>query len=213
MKVLHVCDNPKPTEESVSKQLAMKFFIKLTSLNDEVEVDNVDLNAEPPPPYSYDQYRACWFPATVPGYVPTAEEELAATYAKAQAEKFNQADVLVLTMPLWNYSMPGGMKLWIDHIIAPGLTYYKEGENNKPLHKVKRMILIVASGDSFQEGDLADALTPAITSSFRGIGVEDISLAWADGQDTSKFTNSAERMAWAVEAVEEHAEEVAETRV
>jgi|GEM_PF-1587286 len=141
-------ENPKPTDESVSKQLAVKFFGKLMSLNSDVDIDNVDLNAEPPPPYSYAQYRACWYPVTVPGYVPTAEENTAAVYAKEQAEKFNQADVLVLTMPLWNFSMPGGMKTWIDHIIAPGLTFYNEEEKRKPLHKVKRMILIVASGEA-----------------------------------------------------------------
>jgi len=212
MKVLHVCDNPKPTDESVSKQLAMKFFIKLTSLNEEVEVENIDLNAEPPPPYSYNQYRACWFPATVPGYVPTAEEEEAAVYAKEQAKKFCEADVLVLTMPLWNFSMPGGMKLWIDHIIAPGLTYYLDGQARKPLHKVKRMILIVASGDPFQEGDDTDALTPAITNAFRAIGIDDISLAWADGQDPAVCRDSEERKKMAEEAVEEHAEEVADTK-
>jgi len=210
MKVLHVCDNPKPTDESVSKQLAVKFFGKLMSLNSDVDLDNVDLNAEPPPPYTYEQYKACWYPATIPGYVPTAEEEAAAVYAKAQAEKFNQADVLVLTMPLWNFSMPGGMKSWIDHIIAPGLTFYLEDGARKPLHKVKRMILIVASGDAFHEDDEKDALTPAITQTFRSIGIDDISLAWADGQNPNLHTDSATRMEMAAEAVEEHAEEVAE---
>jgi len=209
MKVLHVCDNPKPTNESTSKQLAMKFFIKLTSLNSEVEVDNVDLNAEAPPHYSYDQYRACWFPHEIKDYVPTAEEEAAATYAKAQAEKFNQADVLVLTMPMWNYCMPGAMKSWMDHVLAPGLTWEKEGEGRKPRHKIKRLILVVSSGEAFLEGDEKDALTPAVTNAFRAIGIDDISLAWADGQDSLAYSDSASRMEMAVEAVEEHAEEVA----
>ena len=209
MKVLHVCATPKPTDESVCKQLAMAFFIKLTSLNGDVEVDNIDLDAEPPPPYSYDQYRYSWFPAHIEGYVPTKEEEDAATYAKGQAERFNQADVLVLTMPVWNFSMPGAMKNWIDHVLSPGLVYRGRGETLQKLHQLKRLILVISSDDAFQEGDPRDGLTPAIEHAFKSIGVEDISLAWADGQDQTRFTDSAARKEWAVEAVEEHAEEVA----
>ena len=41
----------------------------------------------------------------------------------AQIEKLNSADVLVLTMPMWNYSVPAIMKAWIDQILLPGKTF------------------------------------------------------------------------------------------
>lgn len=213
MKVLHVCANPKPTDESVSKQLAMAFFIKLTSLNSDVEVDNVDLDAEPPPPYSYDQFRYSWFPATIKGYVPTAEEEASGAYAREQAARFNAADVLVLTMPMWNNSVPGAFKMWLDHVLAPGLVYNRSGEKLEKLHKIKRAILIVASGDTFQEGDARDALTPVVEHALANVGIDELSLAWADGQDPARHTDSASRKEMATEAVEEHAEEVAAAQV
>lgn len=208
MKVLHVCATPIPTEDSVCKQLAMAFFIKLTTLNSEVEVENIDLDATPPPPYTYDQYRGCWFPLHVPGYVPTKDETNALGYAKEQAEKFCKADVLVLTTPMWNYSIPGNMKSWIDHVAAPGLVYSVNEDGSKnPLHQIKRLILIVTSDAHLDHGDSRDCLTPLIENVFGSIGIDDISVAWADGQATP---NAIQQKQLATEAVEEHAEEVAE---
>ena len=212
MKVLHVVANPKPMDESVSKQVAMAFFKKLMSLTTDVEVENVDLDAEPPPHYGIDQYRSCWYPSMVEGYVPSKEEEDAAKYAKEQAEIFNHADVLMLTMPMWNFSVPSVMKAWIDQVVCPGLTYTIDGDERKPLHKIKRLILVVSSDEAFKEGDTRDALTPVIENVFSSIGIDDICLAWADGQNRNKYQDSADRLALALEAIEEHAEEVAEAQ-
>ena len=43
MNILHVCANPKPTEESISKQLASAFFGKVIEWKPDVGVVNVDL--------------------------------------------------------------------------------------------------------------------------------------------------------------------------
>ena len=62
MNVLHVCANPKPTEDAVSKQLASAFLRKLIELKPEVELVNMDLYEEKPPFYSYDLYKRIWNP-------------------------------------------------------------------------------------------------------------------------------------------------------
>lgn len=211
MNVLHVCANPKPTEEAVSKQLAAAFFTKLVTLNAEVEMVNLDLCADVPPNYSYEEYRNFWYPAYIEGYVPTKVEITAADYAYKQGQLFNNADVLVLTMPMWNFAAPAVMKSWIDHVISPSLSYdlAKDGTMT-PKHKIQRVILLISSGESFKEGDPRDALTPQITATFETIGVEDIALAWADGQNPLIFGDSEDRKLYAIEAAEELAEEVAE---
>ena len=77
MNVLHVCANPKPTEESVSKQLAAAFFGKLIELKPEVELVNVDLYDEKPPFYSYELYKRVWYPVFDESYEPSKVEEIA----------------------------------------------------------------------------------------------------------------------------------------
>ena len=75
MNILHVCANPKPTEESVSKQLASAFFGRLIELKPEVELVNVDLYDEKPF-YSYDLYKRAWYPVFNEAYEPTKVEEM-----------------------------------------------------------------------------------------------------------------------------------------
>ncbi len=211
MNVLHVCANPKPTEESVSKQLAAAFFGRLIELKPEVELVNVDLYDEKPPFYSYELYRAGWNPVFQEGYELSKVEEMAMNYASKQAELFNAADVLVLTMPMWNFGVPAAMKAWIDQVLCPGLTFEISKEDGiKPLHKIKSIVLLVASGGVYKEGDDRDALSRQVRHAFEFIGVEDLEIVWAEGQNPLFFDNYEENKALAIEAAAEIAEDVAE---
>lgn len=208
MNVLHVIANPRPIEESVSKQLAAAFFAKLLERNPDVSVNNVDLYQDPPPYLSLNAYRRLYTPLTNPNYTPSKAEEDAIAYAKTQADALRQADVLVLTMPMWAGGPPAIMKAWIDQVVQPGLLYNIENGVIKPLHQLRKIILLVASGDVYKEGDDRDGLTPIVRNTFGLVGVTDIEVAWADGQDPNFHNDGEERKQTAIEMTEELAEEV-----
>ena len=211
MNVLHVCANPKPTEESVSKQLASAFFGKLIELKPEVELVNVDLYDEKPPFYSYELYKRAWYPVFDESYEPSKVEEMAINYASKQAEAFNEADVLVLTTPMWNFSVPAIMKAWMDQILCPGLTFsISKEEGIKPLHKVKSIVLLVASGGVYKEDDERDALTRQVRSAFGFLGIDNLEVVWAEGQNPLFFDNHEDNKAIAIEAAAEIAEDIAD---
>jgi FMN-dependent NADH-azoreductase len=179
-----------------------------------VDLNNVDLYQDPPPFFDYPAFRTIWAPVLTPGYTPTKAEKNAIAYAARHAEMFNRADVLVLTLPMWNFGIPAIMKAWMDQVIAPTLTFvYEAAENGstalKPLHHVRKIILLVASGGVYREGDRRDALTIGIEAAFGFIGIEDVTIAWADGQNAMAFPDHAERRQTALEAAQEAAEEIA----
>lgn len=208
MNILHICADPNPTEESTSKQLAVTFFRTLSEQNPDVDITNVDLYENPPPYLDYQAIRGFWFPVFIAGHQPTDEEQLAGTYGIEQGEIFNQSDVVVLTVPMWNFSAPAILKAWMDQVLSPSVTFTMDKNGTTPLHKVKKLILLVASGEVLKEDDERDALTPLITHAFGVAGIRNISIAWADGQYTFKFTDAESRKAMAIEAAEELAEEV-----
>lgn len=210
MNVLHVIANPRPIEESVSKQLAAAFLGKLLEKNPDVTVNNVDLYQEPPPFLSLEGYRRLYKPLAEEGYKPSKAEEDAIKYGKQQAETLRQADVLVLTMPMWAGGPPAIMKAWIDQVIQPELMYTLGADGIKPLHQLRKVILLVSSADVYKEGDPRDGLVPCIRSTFGFIGVTDFEIAWADGQDASIWPDAADRKQAALEMTEELAEEIAE---
>ncbi len=210
MNILHVCANPKPTEQSVSKQMAARFFGKLMELNPDVELNNVDLYQEKPPYYSNDLYRRMWNPVFDALYEPTKAEEAAANYAIKQAEMFNAADVLVLTMPMWNFSAPGVMKAWMDQVLSPTLVFNLTENGVTPIHKISTIVLLVSSGGIYKENDARDGLTKQISAAFGFVGIKDIRIAWADGQNTLFCSDCELRRSMAFDAAEELAEELAE---
>lgn len=213
MNVLLVCANPKPTEESVSKQLLTTFFSTLVDKNPDIEINNLDLYQEKPPYLSYNCYRRAWMPVFDAEFTPTKEEDAALHYARKHCELLNVADVLVISTPVWNFSVPGILKSWMDQILLPGTSFEFSPEGNViPLHRIKKMVLLVASGHSYKEDDPRDGLTSCIRNSFGFIGIDDIEIAWADGQNPA--SNEREiRKEMAMEAAEEIAEEIAEMDV
>ena len=210
MNVLHVCANPKPTEESVSKQLAASFFGHLVAANPEFVITNLDLYQNPPPFVSYDAYRAFWYPVFIDGYQQTDADLKAIAYAQEQGEIFNQADVLVITAPMWNFTVPAILKAWMDQVLSPNITFTMEKSGVRPLHRLRRVILLAASGAVYKEDDPAESLSTQIRAAFKFIDVTDVAIAWADGQNPLQFSDCELRKQLAMEAAEELAEEIAE---
>ena len=211
MKVLHVCANPKPTKDSASKQLAAAFFSTLVGINPDIEICNVELYKDPPPYLSYEAIRGSFFPIYIHGYTATKGELQAMDYADLQAALFNDSDVLVLTMPMWNFTMPAIMKAWIDQLMLPGKVFtLDKDEGPMPLHRVQKLILLAASGGIYRQGDVRDSLSSEIERIFGWIGIEDIGVAWADGQDTFLYQDTEAHKQVAVEAAQELAEDVAD---
>ena len=210
MNVLHVIANPRPAETSSSKKLAFEFFAALTEKNPDVVVNNVDLYQNKPPYVSAEALNYFWGPVANPAYIPSKAEETAANFSNNNAQALIDADVLVLTLPVWLNSMPAILKAWLDQVIVPGKMFEFGAVGLVPTHHLRTVVLLVSSDQVYKENDVRDGLTPAIRAIFAYIGVEDIQIAWADGQDASRHFDSNERREMAIEAAKEIAEEIAE---
>ncbi len=210
MNILHVIANPRPAETSASKKMALDFFATLLEKNPDVEVNNLDLYQAKPPFVNAEALNYFWGPVADSTYIPSKVEETAANFSNNNAQALMDADILVLTMPVWLNSMPAIMKAWLDQVIVPGKMFTVGPEGILPIHKLKTVVLLTSSDQVYKEDDVRDGLTPAIRAIFTYIGVEDIQIAWADGQDTTRHMDSAERREMASEAACEIAEEIAE---
>ncbi len=100
----------------------------------------------------------------------------------AQVERLKAADKVVISAPMWNFSIPYRLKHYLDIVVQPGLTFYvnRQGQYvgmvcGKPLQ------LILASGSEYQprfpepdDGAKTDFQRPYLEHIFRYIGFEDI---------------------------------------
>ncbi len=193
MKILHIIANPKPAEEANSKQLGEMFLKSLREEKPDVEVVEVDLYKDPPPFYNYSTYRNFWYPIFTKGYEPTEEETESVKYAKKHGELFNDCDILVITSPMWNFSCPAILKAWQDQVLSPGLTFEIGPGGVKPLHRIKRAVLLISSGGVYGKDNNRDNLTNQIKAALEFVGIKEFDIAWADGQNTFFYTDSQQR--------------------
>lgn len=210
MNILHVCADPQPTEESIPKQLAMSFFSKLVEVVPDVEITNIDLYQDPPPYFSYEAYRGYWFPILVDGYQTTDKEQQAMEYGLLQSEVVKDSDLLVISVPMWTFTMPGILKSWFDFVTAPGPLYDIVDGELTAKHRITKVILLVSSGEAFKEDDPRDILSLEMSALLRQLGLYDVRTAWADGQDPSQFPDCELRKNDAMEYAQELAEELAD---
>lgn len=194
MNVLHVLANPKPQSESHSRHLAEVFLASLLSEAPHTTVTEVDLYHNPPPFYDYDTYRYFWCPVFDAAYRASDQERAAAQYSLSQCELFKQADVLVLTVPMWHFGLPAILKAWMDQVLTPNVTFVIGDSGVKALHRIRRVVVLSSSGGVYGVGELRDGLRNGITAALGFAGITQIDFVWAQGQNPFFFKDSGERM-------------------
>lgn len=87
------------------------------------------------------------------------------------------ADILLLTVPMYNFAVPSALKAWIDHIVRIGRTFSYDGERFTGLVAGKRAYVICAYGALGYDaaGPLAsyDFLRPYLTLLLGFLGIQD----------------------------------------
>jgi FMN-dependent NADH-azoreductase len=206
MKLFHV-DASAKCETSNSRALARFFIENLRSQGVEVEVDYLDVTVDTPEhvtqAFAVATYRA----------ENERTPEMKATLAASDAlcKRLFAADAFLFAMPMYNWSMPSTFKAFIDNITRTDLTY-KKAKNGELIGQLIRQktLFITTRGADLRPGtpySSMDALTPALKTAFRFVGVND--PRFVDAQPL-QFSDQAARAAALMRAKEELADVAAE---
>ena len=158
----------------------------------------LDLYADPPP----------WYDEAVYGYLwPTGDEKKdraegnheAIGYLQRHCREFNQAELLVIAAPVWNQSIPAILKAWIDLIIAPNQTYRFSNDGIEPLHRIRRMVYLISSGGREERVNADNHFLAIHLAPFSYIGIPEIDVIWADGQEPALFEDHTLRLQQAID--------------
>lgn len=88
-------------------------------------------------------------------------------------EEINKADHIVLSVPMYNFSLPANVKSWFDHIARVGKTFKYTEQGPEGLVNNKPVSILVATGGT-PLGSEADFLTPYLKQLFAFIGIIDV---------------------------------------
>jgi FMN-dependent NADH-azoreductase len=151
-KVLYIEASPRK-DSSYSVAVARHFLSEYQKANPEDLIDLLDLWNEQLPSAGGDVAAAKYSilsKAPLAGSKQAAWDEVADVIAR-----FKSADKYVLSVPMWNFSVPYVLKHYIDLIVQPGYTFTK-GVDGKLVGLLtdRPMICITASGSKYEPGSL-----------------------------------------------------------
>jgi FMN-dependent NADH-azoreductase len=118
----------------------------------------------------------------------TPEEERTSTHRQILSRsddlvaELQEADVIVIGAPLYNFSIPAVLKAWVDMIARAGLTFYYTENGPVGLLKDKKVYVLVPSG-GVPVGSPMDFATPYLRHALAFVGITDVEFIGAQGAD------------------------------
>ncbi|MEQ0563428.1 NAD(P)H-dependent oxidoreductase [Amycolatopsis sp. NEAU-NG30] len=118
--LLHISASPRGAD-SESLRLAATFLDTYRSLHPDAEIDEWDLWDGTLPEFGPAAARAKM--TVIGGGTPQGDEAAAWTAAKAAFARFDAADRVLFSVPMWNSGVPYVLKQFVDVVSQPGLVF------------------------------------------------------------------------------------------
>jgi FMN-dependent NADH-azoreductase len=137
---------------------------------------------------------------TIAGFYSPADrltDELRAATALSDRliAELQEADVLLLTVPMYNFSVPSAFKAWIDHIVRIGHTFAYDGSAFAGLLTGRRAYVVTSHGvGGYRHGEplaAADFLVPYLRFLLQFLGITDSRFFAVEGTTGDEFTVTA----------------------
>jgi len=171
MKILHI-DCSIRGEQSISKQLSRLFITQLTDKLDEPEIQYLDLGVDPP------SHPTALFIKGNYTHPSERTEEMIRELEESEAliEKMHWADLYVIGMPMYNWSVPSNFKSFIDNVVRIGRTFLLTDTGFQGLLNNKKVFVINTRGVDFslELVQPMDQLQPYLKTVFFFMGLTDV---------------------------------------
>lgn len=193
MKLVHVVSDPLAESFSVNKRVSARFVDSLRAVVPDLSIEELDLERDPPPYYDRQLFRYVWEPVADPAYRPSAGERAAAQYMRRHAEVLRNADLLLLSAPVWNYYLPAVLKAWIDQVLSPGEMFELGADGRVALHRIRAMVSVISAGGFISEQGYDRSLFHLLEATFGYAGIERHHELLIEGQEPALFSDHAQR--------------------
>lgn len=167
-------DSSSRNNGSHSRALADAFTAEWRAANPAGKVVARDLVAKPIPHISDDTIAGFYTPADRLD----AKLEAALALSDELIAELLASDVILISAPIYNFSVPSALKAYIDHISRIGKTFSFDGQNFEGLVKGKKLYCALAYGLPANETDM---LKPYLNLLFGFLGIADITFLTVGG--------------------------------
>jgi FMN-dependent NADH-azoreductase len=129
-----------------------------------------------------------------PGSVRTAEDIQALETSDTYISELREADIIVLGSPMYNWSIPGTLKAYIDQVLRVNETWkHNRGNKEQPyigLLENKTLVLLLSRGSrGYEKGEPNEHMnfqSTYLKTVFNIIGISDIHMIAIEGETQDK---------------------------
>jgi FMN-dependent NADH-azoreductase len=186
-KLLHIDSSARPGRAgehphgSHSRRLSHAFVTRWLQAHPGDAVVYRDLGTTPPTPVRHE-----WIPAAfTPDAQRSPHQRAALTESDTLVRELQDADLLVIGMPMYNFGMPSPLKAWVDNIVRIALTFDVDPARDDPYigllaDRPRRAVILTSRGAHGFDGDGAMAAMNHADTALRDvlgfIGITDVHL-------------------------------------
>ncbi|MCM3697901.1 FMN-dependent NADH-azoreductase [Paenibacillus macerans] len=198
--VLYVTAHPFQ-DDSHSLRVGRHFIETYQEANPGDEVIHLDLYRMDLPQIDEDLLRRWGQPASGSSFDELSEESKKKTVRMSEiVDQFMAADKIVIVNPVWNYSFPSILKMYLDAVLVPGKTFTRANNGLRGLSGLmgtqqgKKVMHIQASGTVLSHGKFEDVEFSHryIKTAMNFLGIEDVRAIFVEG--TSEHPDKAQNI-------------------
>lgn len=178
-------DKPRPTrilridsssraQDSVTRQLTDQFIRQLEQKHGNISVTTRDVSQ------GMNFIDATWVGANfTPAEQRTEQQRQVLTQSDELIKELQEADVIIVGVPIYNFSVPASLKAWIDLVARAGVTFRYTENGPVGLLTGKRACLVMASGGT-PIGSNIDFASGYMRHVLGFIGIHDVEILRAE---------------------------------
>lgn len=174
--LLHISASPRHAA-SVSRRIAAEFIERLCAQSIVGRVIERDLSAA-----TMSLPGEAFVTASIKPDGSRSEADRAALHvSETLIAELETADVVLISTPMHNFTVPASLKSWIDHVVRPARTFQPTPNGKVGLLRDRPVFVMSACGGAFGEGAghqtdfrQPDFLTPYLKAILGVIGMHDV---------------------------------------
>jgi len=172
-----ILDSAATGAASVSRRLTRELADALQRRAPLARIVRRDIGAAPIP-----HLTEATVPAIRAGIAENPEAKLALELSNELVAELQEADLIVIGAPMYNFGMPSTLKAWFDHVLRARLTFRYTDSGPEGLMAGKKAIVVETRAGFYSEGPAAamDSQEPHIRTLLGFMGIEDVTFVRAE---------------------------------
>jgi len=176
--ILHIISSPRK-ELSASRKLGNAVIEKIQGKYPDSVVKERDLTKNLVPLLEEVHINTFFSPAEIH----SPEQKSINAYSENLISELQEADIIVIDSPMYNFSVPATLRAYFDFTSRAGYTFKYDENGPKGLLNDKKLYIAFTSGNIYSEGpyQIFDSNVPYIKNVFGFYGVKDVSVFRSEG--------------------------------